>query len=273
MQPDSAIGRLFRVTLITAFAVCGCTKPPVNPSFPVSPTQAKHALDAMSDEPKPLDRPVVILGGYHDPGIGPTAFRAKLGGVVRDDRIVSVTYPFSSSFDQCRREVVAAVEKKFPSTQASETVEVDVIGLSMGGIVARYAALERPDGKRLRIKRLFTVSSPHRGAIRAELPAMSQLHRDLRHDSPFLRQLESAEGEHREYEIFPYVRLGDWIVGPENAAPRELPAAYWVSNPPFQVAHMGAPLDDRIVADIARRLRDEPPFTTMPPATLPTEAP
>jgi hypothetical protein len=95
------------------------------------------------------------------------------------------------------------------------------------------------------------------------------LHRDLREDSEFLRALEDAEGERRNYEIIPYVRTGDWIVGPENAAPRDAVAAYWVSNPPFQSAHMGAPLDPRIVADIARRLRGETPFTNSPPAPLP----
>ena len=73
----------------------------------------------------------------------------------------------------------------------------------------------------------------------------------------------------RRYEIIPYVRLGDWIVGPENAAPRDAAAAYWVPNPPFNSAHWGAPLDPRIVADIARRLRGEAPFTTTQPAALP----
>jgi len=253
-------------------AACGCAKSPVNPSFPLSQSDAKHTLKSMSHNRKPLDRPVVVLGGYHDPGIGPSAFLAKLRGVVReDDKIISVTYPFSGSFDECRRAVVAAVEKKFPSSDAQETVEVDVIGLSLGGIVARYGATPRPGETRLRIRRLFTVSSPHRGAIRASLPAMSQLHRDLREDSDFLRQLDASESNSRGYEIIPYVRLGDWIVGAKNAAPRDTPAAYWVSNPPFQSAHMGAAVDPRILADIARRVRDEQPFTTSPPAPLPSK--
>ncbi|MEA2734148.1 MAG: hypothetical protein QOE14_599 [Humisphaera sp.] len=267
--------RLFDVT--TRFAlpftllvfVVGCAREPVNPSFSVSRSTAQRALKAMSNCDRPLERPVVVLGGYHDPGIGPTAFLAKLRSAVRDEKIVAVTYPFSRSFDDCRRDVIKAIEKKYPSLDAEQTVEVDVIGLSMGGIVARYSATESPGAKRLRIKRLFTVSSPHRGAIRAALPAMSQLHRDLRPDSEFLRQLERAEGGERDYEIIPYVRLGDWIVGPENAAPREAPAAYWVSNPPLQSAHMGAPLDPRIVADIARRLRGEQPLTATRAAKLP----
>jgi pimeloyl-ACP methyl ester carboxylesterase len=213
---------------------------------------------------------VVVLGGYHDIGIGPASFLPKLRGAVRDDRIVSVTYFFSGSFDDCRREVIEAVEKEFPCGDPNETIEVDVIGLSMGGIVARHAALERPGEKRLRIKRLFTISSPHRGAVRATLPTVHKLHRDLRSGSDFLRELDAAEGGRRDYEIIPYVRLGDWIVGPENAAPRDMPAAYWVPNPPLNSAHWGAPLDPRIVADIARRLRGEQPFTTTTPTKLPS---
>ena len=258
-----------------ALLLAGCAKQPVNPSFAVSSRDAKDAIKAMAKDEKPLERPVVVLGGYQDIGIGPASFLPKFReavGAGDDAPVVSVTYFFSGSFDDCRREVIKEVEKKFPSGDgAGETVEVDVIGLSMGGIVARHAALARPGEKRLNVKRLFTISSPHRGAVRASLPTVHQLHRDLRSGSKFLRELEAAEEAEggRRYEIIPYVRLGDWIVGPENAAPRDAGAAYWVPNPPFNSAHWGAPLDPRIVADIARRLRGERPFTTTQPAALP----
>jgi hypothetical protein len=264
------------LSIALALLIAGCAKQPVNPSFAVSSRDAKDAIKAMAKEEKPLERPVIVLGGYHDIGIGPASFLPKLREAIHgDDRIVSVTYFFGGSFDDCRREVIKEVEKKFPSGDgAQETVEVDVIGLSMGGIVARHAALERPSEKRLNIKRLFTISSPHRGAVRAALPTVHQLHRDLRSGSKFLRELEAAEEAEggRDYEIIPYVRLGDWIVGPENAAPRDAAAAYWVPNPPLNSAHWGAPLDPRIVADIARRLRGETPFTTTRPAALPASS-
>lgn len=254
---------------LALFLPVGCAKQSPNPSFNVSSSDAKAAMKAMSKDEKRLERPVVVLGGYHDIGIGPAAFVGRLRDAVGDERMISVVYPFSCSFDDCRRTVIRAVEKRFPSEDAAETVEVDVTGLSMGGIVARHAAIERPGEKRLRIKRLFTVSTPHRGAVRASLPTVHQIHRDLRSGSPFLRALYAAEGDDRDYEIIPYVRLGDWIVGPENAAPRDAAAAYWVPNPPLQSAHWGAPLDPRIVADIARRLRGERPFTADSPTTLP----
>src|SRR5688572_25295654 len=70
----------------------GCAKQPRNPSFDVSTADAKRALKAMAKDEKPLERPVVVLGGYHDIGIGPASFLPKLRGAVHDDRIVSVTY-------------------------------------------------------------------------------------------------------------------------------------------------------------------------------------
>src|SRR5215207_3772050 len=162
---------LLVLLLLLLLTTAGCAKQPVNPAFDISSADARCALKAMAKEEKPLERPVVVLGGYHDLGIGPAAFVGRIRDAVGDERVISVVYPFSGSFADCRRDVINAVEKKFPSGEARETVEVDVIGLSLGGIVARHAAIERPGQKRLRIKRLFTVSSPHRGAVRAALPA------------------------------------------------------------------------------------------------------
>src|SRR5688500_13584114 len=178
--------------VIVALLVAGCAKQPVNPAFNVSRADASRAIEAMGKDEKRLERPVVVLGGYHDMGIGPASFLPKFREAVGDDeRIVPVTHFFRGTFDACRREVIEEVEKQFPSAEgAGETIEVDVIGLSMGGIVARYAALERPGERRLKIKRLFTISSPHRGAVRASLPTIHRLHRDLRSGSEFLRELD-----------------------------------------------------------------------------------
>lgn len=93
---------------------------------------------------------------------------------------------------------------------------------------------------------------------------MSRLHRDLRERSEFLAKLEAAERESPAYEIVPYVRRGDWIVGTQDAAPHGQ-TAWWVDTPPMQDAHVRASLDERIVADVARRLRGEEPFTQKNP--------
>ncbi len=68
--------------------------------------------------------------------------------------------------------VIDAVDQKFPSSDPEVTTEVDVIGYSMGGLAARYAAMPATavnlSKRRLQIGRLFTISSPHRGALWGE---------------------------------------------------------------------------------------------------------
>lgn len=227
----------------------------------------------MDRAPTQAVRPLVVLGGYHDPGVGPAAVCPKLRRLLTGQPVIAVSYYFDRSFDDCRKKVIDAVERACPSDDPRQTVEVDVIGLSMGGVVARYCAIERSGERKLRIARLFTVSSPHRGAIRAtKIPAMSRLHRDLREGSDFLARLQSAEGPNRGYEIIPYVRLGDWIVGVTDAAPFGQ-SPWWLDTPIFENAHIGAPLDPKILGDIARRLRGEQPFTQPPPTPLPNSPP
>jgi hypothetical protein len=154
-------------------------------------------------------------------------------------------------------------------------VPVDVIGISMGGLVSRYAAMPSrldPDTRQLNIVRLFSLASPQRGAITAdELNIGDELMEGMRTDSEFIAWINAADVD-RPYPLIPYVRLGDDVVGTANAAPvGEVP--WWLPNPALEHAHIGGTLDARFMADIARRLRGEPPFTTPPPAPIPAETP
>jgi hypothetical protein len=266
----------------------GVTKPE-NPSFSVKAKDASASLKEMAKSPRPLDRPLLILAGYGDPGFGPFLLEQRLKGVVQTydgkrHRVVHAAFLFNTSFEGCRRTVINAVERAFPSDDPNQTVEVDVIGISLGGTVARYAAAlpettasTQPGGaaaapcKRLRIARLFTISSPHRGAIQADdVWVMSSLHGDLRTTSDFMKTFDARTAE-PGYPIYPYVRLGDKTVGVDNAAPTGR-SPYWLPNLPWEIAHGQAWQDPRILADIARRLRGEPPLALDPPAPLPETA-
>ena len=244
----------------------------INPSFPVTLAEARRALKRMRAAPRPLERPLLVLGGYLELGLSQAFLKWRLHRLTGDDRIVGVSFTLCSTFDECRRKTIAAVEREFPVPDPLRTTEVDIVGVSMGGIVARHAALaqENSEGRRLRVARLFTISSPHLGADRARLPAVNQLQRDMRPDSAFLRRLNRPENA-PDFPVFPYVRLGDHTVGLANAAPTGM-AAWWVPDVPFQPPHSGAAVDARIIADIARRLRGEEPFTTIPPAPVPSES-
>ncbi len=180
-----------------------------------------------------------------------------------DDRIARVSFDGTETFEECRARLVGAVDAAFgPGGVPSETVEVDVVANSMGGLIAVYAADPDGPGRRLRIARLFGLSAPFRGATMANVPTRSQILIDMRPGSEFLAELW-ADGKARDYEISPYVRLGDTLVGVEHTAPPgEHP--WWVPNAPFESAHITAFTDVRIRADVLRRLRGEAPYTSTP---------
>jgi hypothetical protein len=136
----------------------------------------------------------------------------------------------------------------------------------MGGIVSRHAARPREDGRRLRVRRLFTIASPHRGARMATLPTLDRRQIDMRPGSPFLAELDGAL-EQADYELVTYARLGDAVVGAANSAPHGRDP-WWVDCPPLGFAHLGAGHDHRILADIARRLRGEEPLVREPPVPV-----
>lgn len=244
-----------------------------NPSFPLSINQAKLELRAMHEEPMALQRPVIVLGGWGDLlGLPPAKLAKQLRHATGDERIVSVGFGGCMTFDACRARLLDRIEQAFPSDDPGWTTEVDVIGFSMGGIVARYAAAPKPETdaseiKRLRIANLYTISTPHRGALMATIIAPGSLATDMRPGSGFMQSLD-ANLDADDYSVTPYARLYDLTVGEFNAAPHnENP--YWVAPAPFTSPHRDAYKDPRIVADIARRLRGETPYTTEPASPLP----
>jgi hypothetical protein len=239
-----------------------------NPSFPVDMDQAQALLDQMHADRKPLARPVVVIGGIYDPGVMSATVAREIRDIATADaNVIHITCALDGSFDRCAKRVIDAVDKAFPNYDPERTVEVDAIGFSMSGLVARYAASDESAEKmhrRLNLKRLFTVSTPHQGAKLAVVPTLDQRVIDMRSGSGFLDRLNA---EQRSYQLFTYARLGDMVVGEENAAPPGQ-VAWWLPKTGAP-SHILAATDARILADIARRLRGEQPLTTEPAAPLP----
>ncbi len=138
-----------------------------------------------------------------------------------------------------------------------------MIGASMGGLAARYAAL--PPGRASRSGGASASPACSRSAARsagrpgrrhpAEPAPAPGRHADRVVAGP------AANGRRRgdAYAVYSYVRLHDDEVGPANAAvPGVTP--WWVSGPPWpRPTHHGSFLDRRILADVAARLRGEAP--------------
>jgi hypothetical protein len=215
---------------------------------------------------------VVIIGGFLDPNYSSHFEACFLRGVSSRPTVVKISLLTCGSFDACRQRIIDDVDKALPPTDPQWTAEVDVIGNSLGGLAARFAAAPSNDPahpRRLRIVRLFTISSPLRGARLAQFIALTQFHRDMKPDSSFLQSLAKTDA-FATYTTISYVHLYDNTVGPENAS---LPGSqpYWLADAFWVPPHSGAMFDPRILADIARRLRDEAPLTAPSPTTLPAQ--
>jgi len=224
-------------------------------------------MKEMQEDPRDLERPLLVMSGWMDIGLTLHTLRSPFERAFGKEQILGFVFPGAHSFDHCRAKVIRQVEEKFPSANIEETVEVDVVAFSMGGLVARYAALSRPGLQRLRIKRLFTISTPHQGAGLAGVPHWDRRVLDMRKGSSFLTQLDQALPE-SDYELKCYVRLGDTLVGSRNAAPKGH-SLWWIRNPAMDLPHVGAAGDPCILADIMRRLRNEPALSAAKPIPLP----
>jgi len=260
------------MALVASVVVAGgCTADSTNPDFPAVGAVVDVEWEKMGEKPVGLARPLVVLGGYHAPegfAGGVAARLARLTGA-KEDEVLAVGFMFCDDFAEVSNAVVEAVEARWPSGSTEGTIEVDVVGISMGGLAARAAAMRWPVGdgaadgekvrpvKRLRIARLFTLATPHRGAALADVVAMDSLARDMKSGSAFLRSLDDglAGGG---YELVCYARTRDDIVGARNTAPPGC-EPIWVEGP-LLFSHHFIQQDRRIMLDIARRLRGEAPI-------------
>ena len=268
--------------LSASLLLAACTPAAHNPSFPLTHADAAADLDRIAADPRPLERPVVIVAGWADPFLMGMYWNRTLRRTVglRPGRdFIVVQFVGSWTFDACRAKLIDAVQDRWPSDNVGRTVEVDVIAHSMGGLVARYAALppmagnvppaegDRAMTRQLDIRTLFTLATPHRGARLAAWPSLDPRIRAMKAESPFMDYLDDALPD-AYYDLVPYVRLGDFTVGDANAQPSGR-GVWWVPNRPLRLSLFWARHDRRLTADILRRLRGETPFTTTPPAPLP----
>ncbi|MEM8953859.1 MAG: hypothetical protein AAGD22_06890 [Verrucomicrobiota bacterium] len=252
--------------IFLAAALSSCTTPlSHNPSFNITRSDGRETIAQLQETPEPLERPLIIIGGFFDPGVGAKTLKNKFSKITTDTPIVAIPLVGCKNFDACVTRVLREIKTQLPNGNSDETLEVDVVGISMGGLVARYAAVPHSYRTRLHIHRLFTISSPHQGAKLAPLPAFNELQIEMRPGSVVLQAIEESTPD---YEIYPYVRLGDEIVGADNAAPAG-------ENPWWVPAHIGEPrhhfafVDSRFLAEIGLKLRGYEGYATHPRTPLP----
>lgn len=216
--------------------------------------------------PTGLRRPLVVLAGWRAPSTAVTLLARRLRQLTGGPpaQVLAIGYPFASSIDDAAAKVVNAVHQHFPAPDGGLPAEVDVVAVSMGGLVARAAAAPataRRLGRRLRIARLFTLATPHRGAKLTRYFAPDRSARSMRPGSDDLRRLDEAL-ECAEYRLTCYSRLGDTWVGARNTCPdgHDL-----ILRPVTLGSHVTISQDPLITLDLARRLRGETPILTPGP--------
>jgi pimeloyl-ACP methyl ester carboxylesterase len=231
----------------------------VNPDYPHSDAEVREVLARQRGTPRVPVRPVIVLSGYHSPMAQAQHLAATLRGLThREAPMACVAYFAAGRMDRIITSARAQVARAMSQHGWSE---VDLIGISMGGLIARalasggalHAACGRIEGAApINAARVLTIASPHRGAKLAEWVRPDSAARDLRAGSTFLRSLD---GQALPRELVCYSPLGDTWVGATRASPQGMGVIWtpgaWVGS------HFAATWDMRIVADVAVRLRGE----------------
>jgi pimeloyl-ACP methyl ester carboxylesterase len=228
---------------------------------------AADDLARMQRDPRPLLRPVLVFSGWGDPGVVSLRTASQVRAVALDTPVEARQFLTRWTMDDCLAAAseAAAALVAAAGPDATEPLEIDIIGKSMGGLVARELARDQATAERpvVRVVRVFSIASPHRGARLATLPTVDPKVVDMRPGSAFLRRLDAEIAAGRSPEIIAYTRTGDWMVGEGNTAPVG-GGVRVVPRPHLEFGHLQAGGDPRILADILRRLRGEPPLLPEP---------
>jgi pimeloyl-ACP methyl ester carboxylesterase len=249
----------------------GCVNVPEdNPNFPLSLDESLDEVERMENNPVGLQRPLVILSGYRGPLMPAAALGNRLLDLTGAPRtlVLPVAYPQFGEFPAILRSAHAQILAAVP--EAIEPGGIDIVGISMGGLIARALASNAGQTasvsagsdrslppRPLNVRRVFTLATPHRGATLAEIIALDPAARDMRAGSPFLQELD-AHLPRRDYELVCYTRPRDTWVGATRAAPPGM-NPIWTSGR-LIFTHFTVHQDTRILVDLARRLRGEPPL-------------
>jgi triacylglycerol lipase len=133
--------------------------------------------------------------------------------------------------------------------------QIDLVGHSLGGLVARYY-VQRLGGHR-RVRTVVTIATPHGGTLAAWLLAPLPLARQLRPGSGLLRTLaESAPGITTRFVVV--FSDADEVILPVRNARLDHPDLIVAPIPVTGVGHVGMPAHPRVVAALCAELAGTP---------------
>jgi triacylglycerol lipase len=135
---------------------------------------------------KNMRRTVILLHGIFDSG----QVFATLQQLLHDHGFCTLAPDLVPNDGSVSIAALAEQVRQIVEQDCKEAEWLGLIGFSMGGIVARYY-LQNLGGYR-RVKRVVTISSPHRGSALAYLKNGSGVE-ELRPNSPLLKALAESE--------------------------------------------------------------------------------
>ena len=251
------------VALTIAGATTGCVGhiSPPSDGFPAPTAAVRAETERMRMSPQGLDRPLVLIAGWRGTGANIASMAARLKRLTgaSDEMILTAAQPLRATVGGGADAVIDAVERRWPSDDPNWTREVDVVGYSIGGVLARVAAAPREsDRKRLRIRTLYTLATPHTGTHAwGRFFKLDPSAWQVRGGSELLDWLNEQLPEAR-YGLVCYAALGDGVVGATNASPPGIEPIWTVA--PGRLSHLSITHDLRVLGDIALRLRGEAPL-------------
>jgi pimeloyl-ACP methyl ester carboxylesterase len=138
----------------------------------------------------PVEAPIILLHGFASNPRAMKPLASLLGQTLNREVLCLRTSPGIADLRDCSREVSRTISRL---SESSRFEYVDVIGHSMGGLIASHLLKCIDQGRRIR--RVVTLGTPHRGAPLAQLGAalagrLSHALGQMRPDSDLINELD-----------------------------------------------------------------------------------
>ncbi len=191
--------------------------------------------------------PVLLVHGIWDTDrkLRPLQRALEAAGFAPVVQVEIVPNDGSATIEEMARQVGAAAERLSAETGAAK---VDVVGFSMGALVARYWVQRL--GGRERARRFVSISGPQRGTATAYFSRKPAV-REMRFGSALLEDLARDDDPWGAVEVFALWTPFDVMVVPPGTAwlPKAREARFWVPLHAWMVT------DARVLRAVVEALR------------------
>ncbi|MFP3988426.1 alpha/beta fold hydrolase [Streptomyces sp. E11-3] len=193
-------------------------------------------------------RPVVLLHGFIDNRSVFVLLRRSLAQHGRH-HVESLNYSVLTCDIRTAAELLARHIEEICERTGHR--EVDVVGHSLGGLIARYY-VQRRGGDR-RVRTLVTLGTPHGGTIVAPLMSAHPIVRQMRPDSDVIAELRKPAPDCRTRFVSFWSDL-DQVMAPLETARVDHPDLLAHNVPVTGIGHLALPVHPAVAAGIRQAI-------------------